>query len=143
MPIFEIVFSRPFEMPLIARFCASSAVMPSGSQPSSTSSRERLEHHVRVDRRGAVADQRRELVHVARLARLDHEARLQPRALAHEVVVHGRDGEQRRDRDAVGAEVAVGEDQDVDAARERLVGLAADPLERARRARRRPRRPAR
>ena len=38
MPIFEIVFSRPFAMPLIARFCASSPVMPSGSQPSSTSS---------------------------------------------------------------------------------------------------------
>ena len=38
MPIFEIVFSSPLAMPLIARFCASSAVICSGSQPSSTSS---------------------------------------------------------------------------------------------------------
>ena len=90
---------------------------PRAASPPSTSSAERLEHHVRVDRGRAVADQRRELVHVARLARLDHEPGLQARALAHEVVVHRRDGEQRRDRDAVGADVAVGEDQDVDAAR--------------------------
>ena len=61
---------------------------------------ERLEHQVRVDRRRAVADQRREVVHLARLAGLEHEAGLQARALAHEVVVDGGDGEQRRDRGA-------------------------------------------
>ena len=38
MPIFEIVFSRPFAIPLVARCCASSAVIPGGSQPRSTSS---------------------------------------------------------------------------------------------------------
>ena len=38
MPIFEIVFSSAFEMPLIARCSASSPVMPSGSQPWSDSS---------------------------------------------------------------------------------------------------------
>ncbi len=91
---------------------------------------ERLEHHVGVDGGGAVADQGREVVDVARLARLDHEPGLQARPLAHEVVVHRGDREQRRDRDAFGAEVPVGEDQDVHAAGERLVGLPADPLER-------------
>ena len=38
IPIFDIVFSRPFAMPFVARCCASSAVIPGGSQPSSTSS---------------------------------------------------------------------------------------------------------
>ncbi len=38
MPILEMVFSSPFAMPLIARFCASSALMPSGSIPSRASS---------------------------------------------------------------------------------------------------------
>ena len=51
---------------------------------------ERVEHQVRVHRAGAVADQRREVVHLARLARLEHEPGAQARALAHEVVVHGR-----------------------------------------------------
>jgi hypothetical protein len=37
IPIFDIVFSRPFAMPLVARYCASSGVI-SPSQPSSTSS---------------------------------------------------------------------------------------------------------
>ena len=86
---------------------------------------EGLEHHVRVDRGGAVADQRREVVHLARLAGLDHEARLQTRPLADEVVVDRRDGEQRRDRDALGAQVAIREDDDVDAGGERVVGLGA------------------
>ena len=85
---------------------------------------ERLEHHVRVDRRRAVADQRREVVDLARLAGLEHEAGLQARALAHEVVVDGGDRQQRRDRHAVGADVAVGEDEDVDPAGDRLRRLA-------------------
>ena len=64
---------------------------------------QRLEHQVRVDRRGAVADQGREVMHLARLARLEHEARLQARALAYEVVVDGGDGEQGRDGGALRA----------------------------------------
>ena len=65
---------------------------------------ERLEHQVRVDRARAVADQRREVVDLARLAGLEHEAGLQARALAHEVVVHAGDRQQRRDRRALGAD---------------------------------------
>ena len=42
------------------------------------------------------------MVDLARLAGLEHEARVQARALAHEVLVDGGDGEQRRDRRALG-----------------------------------------
>ncbi len=104
---------------------------------------ERLEQQVGVDRARAVADQRREVVHLARLARLDDDAGAQARALAHEVVVHGGDREQRRDRRAARAELAVGEDDDVDAFGDRLARLAADALERLAHARPAPRRPAR
>ncbi len=88
---------------------------------------QRLEHQVRVDGRGAVADQRGEVVHLARLARFEHEAGPQPRPLADEVVVDGRDGEQRRDRRARRADAAVGEHDDVRAVGDRLRGLLGDP----------------
>ena len=38
MPIFDITLSRPLPIPLTARACACSTVIPSGSQPSVTSS---------------------------------------------------------------------------------------------------------
>jgi hypothetical protein len=87
---------------------------------------DRVEQQVRVDRAGAVADQRGEVVDLARLAGLEHEARAQADARAHEVVVHRGDGQQRRDRRPVGPHAAVGEDQDVRAARDGVVGLVAD-----------------
>ena len=123
MPIFEIVFSRPLPTALIARASASSRVR---SMPSLVDElADRREHQVRVDRGGAVADQHGDALHAARLARLDDEAGLQARPRAHEVVVHRADREQRRDRRALRPDGAVGEDEDVRAAR---------------RARRRPRR---
>ncbi len=67
---------------------------------------------------------------LARLAGLDHEAGLQARAAADEVVVHAADGDQRRDRDALGVDAAVGEDQHVDAVLEDLLGLGAHAVER-------------
>jgi hypothetical protein len=90
---------------------------------------ERLEHQVRVDRARAVADQRREVMDLARLAGLEHEAGLQARALADEVVVDRPDGEQRRHRRALATERAVGEDEDVDALGERRVGFRAHALD--------------
>ena len=68
---------------------------------------ERLEHHVRVDRRRPVADQRGHVVDVAGLAGLDEQTRAQARARADEMVMHGADREQRWRRHALGAEVAV------------------------------------
>ena len=49
---------------------------------------------------------------LARLARLDDEADLGARALADEVMVHRRRGEQRRDGRVVAIDTAVGEDED-------------------------------
>ena len=53
-----------------------------------------VEQQVGVDRLAAVADERRHVVDLARLPGLEHEAGAQARALAHEVLVDGGDGEQ-------------------------------------------------
>ena len=90
---------------------------------------ERLEHHVGVDRRRAVADQRRHVMDVAWLSRLDHEAGAQPGAAADEVVVDGRNGEQRRHRHPLGTEIAVGQDQDVGAVLDVAGGLGTQVVE--------------
>ena len=90
MPILEIVFSRPLAMPLTTFHWAGLEVVDAGHAAVGDELLERLEHQVRVDRASAVADQRREVVDLARLAGLEHEAGLQARALAHEVVVHAR-----------------------------------------------------
>ena len=138
MPIFEIVFSSPLPIALTTFWAAPRR--PSGPRSPSAPERsdaalvdqlvERLEHQVGVDRARAVADQRREVVHLARLAGLDDDPRPQARALAHEVVVDRRDRQQRRDRRAARAQRAVGEDDDVDALCDRLARLAADALDR-------------
>ena len=73
-----------------------------------------LERQVRVDRADAVADQQREVVHLARLARLQHQARARAQALADQVVVQPGHGHQRRDRREVLVDAAVAEDDDVD-----------------------------
>ena len=103
MPIFEIVFSRPLLTASIAR--ASSAVSPAAL---ATSSRDRREHHVRVHCGCAVADQHRDALHAARLARLDDEPRLQARARAHEMVV-----DRRRPRAATASATRSGPDRAV------------------------------
>ena len=59
-----------------------------------------VEREVRVHRRGAVAEQQREVVHLARLGGLDHQARLHADAVADEVLLHRGEREQRRDRRA-------------------------------------------
>ena len=92
---------------------------------------ERLEHQIRVDRVRAIAEQRGEVVHLAGLARLEDDPRAQPRALAHEVVVDGGDREQRGDRRAARAHHPVGQDDDVHALGDRVVGFGADAIERA------------
>ncbi len=56
------------------------------------------------------------MMHLARLARLYHEADGGAQPRADQVVVHGGRGEQRRDRDAIGADQPVGQDDDVVAA---------------------------
>ena len=90
---------------------------------------ERLEGEIGIDRLGAVAGEAGEMVHFARLAGFHHEADRGAQALADQMMMHGGAGEQRRDRDAVGAGAAVGQDDDVDAVAHR----AARPGRTARR----------
>ena len=112
-------------------------ILDAGDAPVARQLVDGVEHEVGVDRARAVADEHGEVVDLARLAGLEHEPRAQARALAHEVVVHGADGQQRRDRRALGAGGAVGEDEDVDAGRDvvgRLVAHVGQALLHPRRA---------
>jgi hypothetical protein len=70
------------------------------------------------------------MMHLARLAGFDDEADRGAQALADQVMVHGRRRQQRRDRDAVRTELAVGQDDDVVAARDRRLGALAQTLDR-------------
>ena len=91
----------------------------------------RVEHEVGVHDRGAVADQRRDVVDLARLARLDREAGVDAVACAHQVLVDGRGGEERRDRRVLLAHGAVAQDEDRRALADRLRGVVAEAVERA------------
>ena len=73
---------------------------------------ERLEREVRVDRAGAVADEQRDVVDFARIARLEEQRASRPRAFAHEVMVNARGREQARNRRAFLGDAAVRQDQD-------------------------------
>ena len=90
---------------------------------------ERLEHHIRVDRRGAIADQRRHVVNLARLSGFDHQARAQACSPTNQVMVHGADGQQRWYRDALGSEITVRKNQDVGAVVDVAGGLLAQRLQ--------------
>ena len=95
---------------------------------------ERVEGEIGVDRLGAVTGEAAEMVHLARLAGFHHEADRRAQALADQMVVHGRGGEQRRYRDAVRPDLAVRQDDDVVAAGDCRFRALAEPLERARHA---------
>ena len=70
------------------------------------------------------------MVHFARLAGLDDEADRGAQTLADQVMMHGGGRQQRRNRDAVRPDHAVGQDDDVEAAADRLFGAVAKPRER-------------
>ncbi len=89
-----------------------------------------LERQIRVDRLGAIAGQRAELVHLIGLARLDHQPDRGAQTHADQMMMHGRGRQQRRDRDALRAHRAVGNDDDVVAVAHRLLGLLVQPVER-------------
>jgi hypothetical protein len=65
----------------------------------------------------------------ARRAGFDHQAGAGAQALGHQMLMHRRGGQQRRDGDVLGVELAVGDDQDV--------GSRAAPRPRLRRTERR------
>ena len=74
-----------------------------------------LEGDVGVDGPGAVAEQEGEVVVLAGVAALHDQPGAGPQALAHEVVVEARAGQERGDRCVLGVDAAVGEDQEVGA----------------------------
>ncbi len=104
---------------------------------------QRLEGEIGIDRLRAVAGETAEVMHLARFAGLDHEADRGAQALADQVMVHGRGREQRRDRNAVRAGAAVGQDDDVVAALHGGFGALAQRGERGASCRPRPARPDR
>ncbi len=67
---------------------------------------------VRVDGVGAVAQQQADVVHLAGVAALDDQADAGAGLVAHQVVVHGGDGQQARDRRHVAVGAAVADHQD-------------------------------
>ena len=72
-----------------------------------------FEREVRVDGFCAIARERAELVDLVSFARFDDETDGGSQALLDQVVMHGRCREERRDRNAIRARGAVGEDDDV------------------------------
>ena len=74
------------------------------------------------------------MMHLARLAGFDDEADRGAQPLADQVMVHGGRRQQRRDRDAVRPDLAVGQDDDVVAAGDGRFRALAEPVERARHA---------
>ncbi len=70
------------------------------------------------------------MMHLTRFAGLDDEADRRAQAATNEMMMHGRSGEQRRDRNAIRPHHAVGEDDDVIAAVHRLFGALAEPVQR-------------
>jgi hypothetical protein len=89
-----------------------------------------LEGEIGIDRFRAVAGQTREMMHLTWLARLQHHADRGAQALADEMVVHRRAGEQRRNRNAAGAGLAVRQNDDVAALAHLFLGALAQCVER-------------
>ena len=70
------------------------------------------------------------MMHLARIAGLDDEPDRGAQADADQVMMDAGGGEQRRNRHAVRADHAVGQDDDVVAAMDGRLGAVAEPLER-------------
>ena len=91
-----------------------------------------IERDVRVDGRGAEADEQCEVHDLARLPGLHDQSALGAPALADEVAVHGRGREQRGNRRGIRRPGrAIGEHEDLLAQRDRARGAAAQRVERA------------
>ena len=95
---------------------------------------EGFEGEVGVDRPGAVADEQRDVVHLARVTRLDEQRAAGARPLAHQVMVDAGRRQQARNRRALLGHAAVGQDEDRvaggDGGARLLVEAVQRPLER-------------
>ena len=81
---------------------------------------QRLQGQVGVHGLGTVAGEHGEVVHLARRAGLDHQAHGGAQAFANEVVMDGAERQQGRDGDLFAAHAAVGDDDDVVPALQRI-----------------------
>ena len=71
----------------------------------------------------AVATKQGKVVHLTRRAGFNNEASTGAQTFLDQMLVHGRGGKQCRDGDAVGIQLAVGDDQDVGARTHRVFGV--------------------
>ena len=69
--------------------------------------------------------------HLARLARLDNQRRLRARTFPHQMVVHGRHGEEARNRRIIRVDAAIRKNQDSVPVLYRERCPPAEPVERA------------
>ena len=84
---------------------------------------ERLERQIRIDGAAAVADEQREMMHLARLAGFEHQADARARAAADQMMMQTRPPPAARESAPVPrVNAAVGENQDVHAVGDGLVG---------------------
>ena len=102
----------------------------SGDHPAVDHVLDGLEGHVRVDRGRTEADEAGHVVHLAGVTGLDDQAHLGPGALTHQMVVHGRHRQQRRDRRHLLVGFAVGQHDDAGTLADGRRHLRADVVQR-------------
>src|SRR5512140_1262298 len=74
---------------------------------------DRRERDVRMHRVGPVADQRGEMMHIARLARVGHDADLQPFVAPEKMAMDGPNGKQDRGRNMLRVDTSVGQNNEI------------------------------
>ncbi|GAB5505428.1 MAG: hypothetical protein Rhirs2KO_05910 [Rhizobiaceae bacterium] len=90
---------------------------------------QRVEGEIRVDRLCAEAGQAAEMMHFARLTGFHDQADGGAQALADQVMMNRRCRQKRRYRNAIGSELAVGQNDDVVAAGNRSLGALAQAID--------------
>ena len=75
---------------------------------------DRLEGQIRINRSAPVADEQREVMNLARFTGFENQSNAVAVAFANQVMVEAADSQQCRDGRALGAESAVGQDQNID-----------------------------
>ena len=130
MPIFEKVFSRPLSIGL--HIVLEDLVPGVVGRESAAAMQvfQRFDRQIGIHGARAVAQQQREVHHLARLARFDDQRHLIARLLADQMVVHGRKRQQAGNRRVLFVHAAVGENQQRVAGLDRQRGA---PAERSRR----------
>ena len=83
-----------------------------------------------MDGLGAIPGEQREVMDLARRAGFHDQARRRAQALLHQMLVDGRGGEQRGNRQQRGRYAAIGQDDDVVALPDRVLGMRGEARER-------------